>query len=191
MTSEPSRRDRKKAATRQSLSDAAVRLFIKRGYDEVTVADIAAEADTAVTTLFAHFPEGKQALVFGGAEDRAAALVAAVHDPDAGVDPLDAVQRFMAARGPFGGTSNAPPPQVLDLIRRTPALTEYARRRWVDCEDALTHALADELQLSPEHVARSLARFILEAPQVAGRADNPKSALEAIFRNLRRGWLTS
>ncbi|WP_349898923.1 TetR/AcrR family transcriptional regulator [Parafrigoribacterium soli] len=183
-----SRRDRKKAATRKSLSDAASRLFRERGYDNVTVADVAAEADTAVTTLFAHFPDGKQALIFGGSENRAAALAAAVRERPTGTDALDAIERFIESRGPFGGVVDDETQKVLDIIRVTPVLVEYARRRWVECEDVLTEVLLEELSPQGEDIVRPLARFILEAPQLAGRSATPRVALEDIFARLRRGW---
>ena len=63
MTVPTGRRERKKAATRQKIADTALRLFLERGYDEVGIRDIAAEADVAVTTLFSHFAS-KEALVF-------------------------------------------------------------------------------------------------------------------------------
>ncbi|MDQ2738888.1 MAG: TetR family transcriptional regulator, partial [Actinomycetota bacterium] len=46
------RRERKKAATRAAIADAALRLFLARGYDQVSVKDVADAADVAVTTLF-------------------------------------------------------------------------------------------------------------------------------------------
>ena len=190
MTTGVGRRERKKAETQRALSRAATRLFLDRGYDAVSVADVAAEADTAVTTLFAHFPDGKQALVFGGGEDRAAAITAAIRQRDPGVDPLAALERFIHTRGPFGQTPNGEHEALFDLIAETPALRDYARRRWVDCEDTLTATLAQELALPPEPHARSLARFALEAPQIAGRADDPAAALTDVFASLRRGWLT-
>ncbi len=58
---EPSgRRERKKAATRQKIADTALRLFLERGYDDVGIRDVAAEADVAVTTLFSHFPRRRR-----------------------------------------------------------------------------------------------------------------------------------
>src|SRR4051794_41350410 len=77
---ETGRRERKKAATRRALADAALELFLERGYDDVTVAEIAEAADVSVTTLFNHFPGGKPALVFDEAQAREDALVAAVRD---------------------------------------------------------------------------------------------------------------
>src|ERR1700754_3911943 len=96
------RRERKKAQTRTALSAAALDLFVKKGYDNVTVAEVAERADTAVTTLFKHFPGGKETLVFGGGgEDRAAATAAAIRGRAPGTRPLDALEGFMAERGAF------------------------------------------------------------------------------------------
>jgi|SRR5688572_25822233 AcrR family transcriptional regulator len=53
---EPGRRARKKAQTRQAIYDAAMRLFLARGYDAVTVEDVCAAADVAKGTFFLHFP---------------------------------------------------------------------------------------------------------------------------------------
>jgi AcrR family transcriptional regulator len=56
MTQTAGRRDRKKQQTRQAIGDAAMRLFLARGFDAVTVADVARESDVAVQTVFNHFP---------------------------------------------------------------------------------------------------------------------------------------
>src|SRR5690349_13087587 len=50
------RRERKKQQTRQVISDVATRLFLERGFDAVTVAEVAKVADVAVQTVFNHFP---------------------------------------------------------------------------------------------------------------------------------------
>uniref|UniRef100_UPI002454B46E helix-turn-helix domain-containing protein n=1 Tax=Nocardia brasiliensis TaxID=37326 RepID=UPI002454B46E len=69
---EPGRRERKKAANRQALADAALRLFLERGYDAVGVREIADAADVSVATLFKHFPGGKEAQVIAPAAPREA-----------------------------------------------------------------------------------------------------------------------
>jgi AcrR family transcriptional regulator len=185
--SELSLRERKKNRTRQALHDTAVRLFLERGYDNVSVADVAAEAETAVTTLFKYFPDGKAALAFGGDEDRASALVDAIRARPAGTDPLRAVEQFIQARGPFGPRPGIPA-ELARFILTTPALRAYARQRWTDCETPLAAVLATESGRSVDAEQRALARFILETPDLAAQESNPGAAVAAIFRRLRGGW---
>jgi AcrR family transcriptional regulator len=49
-------RERKKRQTRQYISDVATALFIERGFDAVTVAEIADAADVSVNTVYNYFP---------------------------------------------------------------------------------------------------------------------------------------
>lgn len=63
MTGPTGRRERKKQQTRKSISDVATALFLERGFDAVTVAEVAAAADVAVQTVFNHFPS-KEELFF-------------------------------------------------------------------------------------------------------------------------------
>lgn len=58
------RRERKKRLTREAIAKTALQLFAERGYDAVTVADVAAAADVAVTTVFNYF-KTKEELFFG------------------------------------------------------------------------------------------------------------------------------
>ena len=56
MSTPSDRRSRKRLATRQGISNAATRLFVERGFDQVTVDEIAAAADVGRMTVFNHFP---------------------------------------------------------------------------------------------------------------------------------------
>lgn len=183
------RRERKKAQTRRALSDAAVRLFSEHGYDGVTVAQVADEADVSIATLFAHVPDGKEALIFDDGDERRVWLVAAVRDRPSGRTVLQALRRSMAGRGPF--TDDLPPDlrRKRDLIVSTPTLREYSRKLWIAGEAALAEAIAAESGRDPaDMTVRALSRYILEIPELAGVEPDPLAAMNAIFDLLESGW---
>ena len=184
---EPSLRKRKKARTRKALHEAAVRLFLEKGFEPVTVAEIAAAAEVSVPTLFSYFPEGKDGLVFALEEDRAQALTLAVGERSEGQSALAAIEAFMRTRGPFRADLTSPNP-LQELIATTPALRSFARRKWADCEDAVTAALATAAQRPADLALRSLARFVLTVPDLAAQEPDPAAAMDGIFEHLRKGW---
>src|SRR5919198_2776750 len=70
-------RERKKRRTRAAIADAAMELFTERGFDAVTVADIARAADVSEKTVFNYFPT-KEDLVLHRGQERRAALIEAI-----------------------------------------------------------------------------------------------------------------
>lgn len=188
-TQAPGRRERKKAATRQALAAAARRLFLERGFDEVTVAEIADAADTAVSTLFAHFPGGKEALVLGDGVEREQALTAAVRQRPAGTSVLRALRDFLATRGPFNPDPAPQARQIAALVVATPALRSYARTLWTSCETSLAGVIAEQTDREADDLSlRLLARYVLEIPDLAGAEPDPTAALDVAFAHLRCGW---
>ncbi|MEV8436746.1 TetR family transcriptional regulator [Actinosynnema sp. NPDC051121] len=186
------RRERKKARTRQALSEAAMELFLERGYDNVTVAEIATAADTALATVFKHFPDGKESLIFDDGSERTAAVVAAVRDRAPGQSVLGALREFLSARGPF--RRDAPPGfrRKTELISGTPALRQYQVKLWLRGRDALAEAIAAETGRAGDDIAiRALARYVLEIPDLAGSEPDPHAALDAVFDLLEHGWRES
>jgi AcrR family transcriptional regulator len=63
------RRDRKRLATREAIRSAAVELFIRHGFDAVSVEEVAEAADVGASTVYRHFPT-KEDLVLGRLRDR-------------------------------------------------------------------------------------------------------------------------
>ncbi|WP_438488858.1 TetR/AcrR family transcriptional regulator [Streptomyces sp. S186] len=178
------RRARKKARTRQALADAALRLFTERGFDEVGVREVAEAADVSLSTLFKHFPS-KEALVFDLDADLEGALVAAVRDRAPDQSPLHALRDHLV-RTRTTVRADDPMPR---LVAGTPALREYARRMWSRHEKALAAALAEATGLAPDAPAvTGLARFALDAPGLAGAADDPARMMRELFALLENGW---
>lgn len=183
------RRERKKAATRQALAAAARRLFLERGFDEVTVTEVADAADTAVSTLFAHFPGGKEALILGDGDERERSLTAAVRQRPEGVSVLHALRDFLATRGPFDPDPEPEARRIAALVIATPALRAYARALWTGCETSLARVIAEETGRDADELPlRLLARYVLEIPDLAGTDPDPAAALDTAFAHLQRGW---
>lgn len=92
---EPGLRERKKERTRQLIAETARRLFTERGFDSVTVAEIARAADVAEKTVFNYFPT-KEDLVYGRLESFEEELLAAVRDRPRGESVAAAFVRFVS-----------------------------------------------------------------------------------------------
>ncbi|MFB8005022.1 TetR/AcrR family transcriptional regulator [Nocardia sp. NPDC056000] len=183
------RRERKKAANRQALADAALRLFLERGYDAVGVREIAEAADVSVATLFKHFPGGKEALVFDQDAGREAALVAAVRERPTGQSIPQALRELLRDESSRQVREHPRFADFRRLIDTTPALREYARRMWLRHENALATTIAIDSGV-PEHdpACQALAHFALEAVTLVYGRDDADSALDRIFTLLDTGW---
>lgn len=179
--SKPGRRERRKAQTRQALAEHALRLFSERGFEAVTVAEVADAADVAVSTLFAYFPT-KESLVFP-ADDVEEQLVRAVRDRPAGTGLLDALREGFLAAEP------APSPELVELVRRTPALALELERTWGRYADALAGAIAEDTGRDPDDVrVRALARYVVLVPSITRTSADRREAIAEVFASLRDGW---
>ncbi len=81
-------RARKKRVAREAIAATARRLFADRGFDAVTVAEIAAAADVSEKTVFNHFAT-KEDLAFAGREERLKRLLADIRERPPGASVLD------------------------------------------------------------------------------------------------------
>jgi len=87
-------RERKKEQTRRAIHEAAVRLFADRGFEGVTVNEIADRANVSVATVFNYFAT-KEDIVFAGMEVFETDLLQAIRDRPAGTSVLVAFKRFI------------------------------------------------------------------------------------------------
>ncbi|MEU7184724.1 helix-turn-helix domain-containing protein [Streptomyces sp. NPDC045369] len=186
MTEPSGRRERKKAATRQKIADAALRLFLERGYDEVGIRDVAAEADVAVTTLFSHFAS-KEALVFEQDEDFEQRLVQAVtgrapHEP-----LIPALRREIQALVRHCTAEAAAP--IWLMIDASPALRKYEESMRLRHAESLAAIIAADPGLpQTTTAARTIARFVIDAYSLAREEAEPEAAVDEIFRMIEAAW---
>jgi AcrR family transcriptional regulator len=180
------RRERKKAATRTSIVEAARKLFFERGFDDVTVREIADKADVSPATVFAHFPQ-KEDLVFADEDERHERLVAAVAGRALGTSISGALKAHYLSE--IAALQSGPQRRLLALMEETPALVDYAERMWFRHEDALVAAITEELGLAePSDEIRFYVRFALSIQLLAIKEDDPEPTIDAGFRLLDWGW---
>jgi AcrR family transcriptional regulator len=86
------------AHAEERLTQAAYELYLERGFDDVTVAEIAARAGLTKRTYFRHFAD-KREVLFSGAAAFQAAVVASVVDAPDGTAPIDVVIAALTAGG--------------------------------------------------------------------------------------------
>jgi AcrR family transcriptional regulator len=143
-------RERKKQQTRQLIADTAWRLFADRGFERVTVAEIAREAQVAVATVFNYFPT-KEDLFFYRLEAFGAQLVEAVSERPAGEPALAAFRRALMGSGGLLALTQAGDHQALERLRTvnrvtaaSPALLAREQLAMARNADALAALLAAE-----------------------------------------------
>jgi AcrR family transcriptional regulator len=145
-------REMKKQQTRQAISHQATRLFLRHGFDRVTIADVAAAAQVAKMTVTNYFPR-KEDLALDLHEEFVAQPARTVAERARGESALaalrraflDAVDRHDAVIG-FSGADFA------RMITESPALVARLREFHEEREHALAAVLAAEAGTSPDDV---------------------------------------
>lgn len=179
-------RERKKRRTRQTLIETAVRLFDEQGYDQTTVAAVAAAADVSTKTFFNYFPS-KEAVLFADTGERIELAVRLITDHKDQEDVGDLLARVaegvMALMGAGDGSGDAADEAHAELIytvrarlvMSVPALQARALHVIFDAQRQLTDALC---QAYPDRLDRVSAAAFVGALTGAAQA----AALTAIAR---------
>ncbi|HEY5320321.1 MAG TPA: TetR/AcrR family transcriptional regulator [Galbitalea sp.] len=188
--------------TRARIREVANRLFLERGYDTVTVAEVAREAGVSSVTVFNHFPR-KEDLFLDRTEDAVELLRSAVRDRAPGVDVLSSLRetsvRLFDDRHPLSGVDERSA-SFFRTVAESPALVARAR----EILSELQGTLAEELERDPVFegdgpllAALFLAGYSSVMVQTAGRViagqpmsavlDDHRARLERLFDALRNG----
>jgi len=140
-------RERKKQRTRAAISDTAIALFLRHGFDEVGVVRVAEEAEVSKRTLFAYFPT-KEDLVLHRFADHERELADVVRRRGPDHSPLAALREHTLAglhrRDPITGLTDAAEPLAIHrMIIETPSLAARLLQYFARSEAALREALRD------------------------------------------------
>ena len=138
------RRARKKAQTRELIRSVARRLFNERGFETVTIADIARECDVAVQTVFNHFAT-KEELFFDGRTRWVDSPAEAVRSRQPSVPPLTALRAHLvdAVAERVGAHRCAERRRTIATLEASDALRAYERQLMHEAEQKLRQALLD------------------------------------------------
>jgi AcrR family transcriptional regulator len=138
------RRAQKKAQTHELIRAVAQSLFTERGFDDVTIADIARSADVAVQTVFNHFAT-KEDLFFDGRTPWVEGAATAVRSRAAHVAPLTALRRYLVdlVQARVGGRGEEERQRYLTVLERSDALKVRERGLVRETECRLATALAE------------------------------------------------
>jgi AcrR family transcriptional regulator len=201
---EPGLRERKKQRTRDAIFDAAMTLFAARGYDHVTMAEIARAADVAPATVFTHYAS-KEDLVYAMRHEVNDRLRVAMRERAGEIGVLAAVKEWMLGMHAYFTKD----PQAVArsrtfsrLLTDNPALwsrsvgfmherqlllTELLTERYPDSDPFLLEAAAAQVaaatQTAVRHYQRDLADG-LDREEVLARA---AVRADQVFEQLERG----
>jgi AcrR family transcriptional regulator len=159
-------RESKKLHTRQEIADRAMQLFAQRGFDHVTVAEVAKAANISEKTVYNYFPT-KEDLFFDEVPEREAALVAAVTGRREGESVLQALHRLQTVECPrLSSPGFATFARIIEESTALKAKELEVMSRFVQ---VLTEALQAELALD-ERDARLAAGLLVSVHRQLFRA---------------------
>lgn len=204
MAAELGLRERKKRQTRQLIFDTAHRLFGERGFDSVTVAEIARAAEVSEVTVFNYFPT-KEDLFYGGMQFFEEQLIDAVRNRARGESAVSAFRRQLLAGADSLATRErvAAIKRAAQAISKSPALASREREIVRRYTSQLAVVLAEESGAAPDDVEPLAAaatlmivhRMLVDHVRkevVAGRrgsqlVEDFRSQARRAFRRLERG----
>lgn len=194
MEGEETLRERKRRETRTRIASTAMRLFAERGFDQVSIADIAAAAGVAEKTVYNYFP-AKAEMFFDEAGDVLGEVLAAIRYRAVGESVIDAIRHFIAGRTEWaeGRRPARPTARFRQLIADSPALQAQQRLMFGRFETALAEQLADETgtprgSVEPFVAAVALVGAIRAAFEASPHGRTPGGNTATALNLLARGF---
>lgn len=183
--------------TRARISDVATQLFLDRGFDAVTVAEVAREAGVSSVTVFKHFPR-KEDLLLDRADDAIDLLRTAVRERGE-VDVLtslrEAVLGLADDRHALSGLKSGSVPFFV-TVAASPALIARAREIADEIQQTLAEELSGDAALLAAFLVAGYTTVLTETARrlMAGEtpddvAEDHRARVEDLFDKLRNGFV--
>ncbi|KAB2358419.1 TetR/AcrR family transcriptional regulator [Actinomadura montaniterrae] len=160
-------RERKKRETRRRIADIATGLFMTRGFDNVTVADVARAADVSVNTVFNYF-RTKEDLFFDRQDEMVEAVGRAFRERRPGEGVVALYRRTYLEgldQGSYRTAFHEGSEVWFKTVSDSPALTARSRELGQQLKDALAGLLAEETGAGPDDVTPRVAAAMIYAAQ--------------------------
>ena len=169
-------RERKKVRTRAAIQKEALRLFLKKGYEETTIEDIAEAVEISPSTFFNYFPS-KEAVVFQ--DDLDPLIIAQLEAQPKDVSPIAALRIAMKnVMSKLSRGDDALVRERIELVTKTPELRAFMLNEFADLIDQISVPIAHRAGRSPKDFAvRNMAGALLGVLIAAyfATADDPKA----------------
>jgi AcrR family transcriptional regulator len=154
----PGLRERKKQQTRDTIARVALELFLERGYEHTTLADIADAADVSKRTIFSYF-ESKEDILFADEPLFYEQFKAALEGRPDGTTTVDALQEFLSS-GVFQDESVKLRKQIISAEE---SLRNCERARSGHFEELLAESIARDLGSGPGDIRPALVAASMTA----------------------------
>ena len=185
-------RERKKQRTRELIAGTALELFLERGFDAVTIAEIAQRADVDAKTIYNYFPS-KPDLFYHRLEAFGEALLDAVRTRSAGESVLSAFGRFLLdQRGLLADPGGEEKLRAVNkMILASPTLLAHEEQVYAGFTASLAALLAEETDARPADIEPwvvasaliGLHRALVAYVRNGQRAGTPHTALARGLRS--------
>jgi AcrR family transcriptional regulator len=193
-------RERKKEKTRDALARSALSLFAKRGFDNVTVEEIAASCEVSPRTFFRYFAS-KEDVLFAESDAHRRRLLAALAEHDAGEPPFAVLESALLVVAADYANERDTLRARHEIVRSTPSL----RTRVSERQQGWEAEVVDQLRVTSPRARRmsdlelrlvvasatSALRVAVEAWIAAdsdGDGHDLEDLLDKAFRRLRAGF---
>lgn len=154
-------RERKKLEVRERIAHAAFWLFFERGFDNVTVAEVAAQAETSVQTVFNYFPT-KEDLLLNGRRIQEGMFLAAIADRPRGMSVIEAARRrILAAAEDFSRLDPVRANQFRTIVLNTPSVLARIRTLSAATEAEIARIIAEDTGADPGDARPRLVASVL------------------------------